>query len=156
MPRYWLPPAWCVSVCVLSFLANVSDQLSRAELMHSTINTWPPIPSFIYSAMSQAWPSLSLCTSPFILQPVIQLGFIKGTEHHNKLYYLAARREFIENLHFFYFPHSSVFLHIILPLSLTAPILPRSFSVPTYYWWVDFTSQWCREGTVEYAVCECE
>ena len=46
--------------------------------------------------------------------------------------------------------------HYFTSLSLSAPILSLSFAVPTYYWWVDFTSQWCREGTVEYAVCECE
>lgn len=63
--------------------------------MHTAINTWPPIPSFIYSAMSEACPSPSLCTSAFILQPVPHLGFTKETGHHNKLYYHPAHREFI-------------------------------------------------------------
>lgn len=36
------------------------------------------------------------------------------------------------------------------------PCSPCSVSVPTYYWWVDFTSHWCREGTVEYAPYEGE
>lgn len=91
-----LTPARLLWECVRFWASSKSsDQLSRAELMHTAINTWPPIPSFIYSAMSEAWPFLSLCTSPFILQPVIQLGFIKGTQHRNKLYYQSAHREFI-------------------------------------------------------------
>lgn len=117
--------------------------------MPTTINTWPPIPSFIYSAMSEAWRFLSLCTSPYILHPVKQLGFIKGTEYHNKLYYQPAQG-LILLLFLLFFSLVYLSVYYFTFVSLASSILSHSASVPTYYWWVDFTSHWCGEGTVEY------
>lgn len=146
----WLSLAW--SVCCAS--SKASDQLSRAELMHSTINTWPPIPSFIYSAVSETWPLLS----PHLFSFHSEAWDAAWVQGGNKLCYQLTHWEFNGSLCLlflsfarscFFYRSMNYFTFRTFPPSLT-------FSVPTYYWWVDFTSQWCREVTVEYALCESE
>lgn len=155
MPHYWLLPACCVCLRVCWVSSKVSDQLSRAEWMHTAINTWPPIPSFIYWAMSEAWPFISFYSTA--CNTGCRINKIKGTKHHNKLYYQPARWDFIGNLSHCLFTFISLPLLSFCALFYLSPVrtvsVSLSFSVPTDYWWVDFTTQWCGERTVEYAVC---
>lgn len=160
---HWLIPHYRLCVCVSGCPAFPRRTINSPEPSWCRPRSIPGLEQHPPSARQCLRHGLpfSLCTSSFLPLLVLQVGFIKETERHTKLYY---PKELLESLSLcsdlsilsFIFLTLLVFLHIILLPLFNAFILPGSFSVPTYYWWVDFTSRWCREGTVQYAVCEGE
>lgn len=129
----------CVCACAEPLPRRLINSL-ELELMHTAINTWPPIPAFMRSAVSEAWPlSSSLCLTLYV-KPVIQLAFMKGAEHHNRQHYQPALREFTGSYICIYLFLYQCLISISLSLlrlsvhhstclSLAASVLPLFFCI---------------------------